>query len=82
MQPVPVSPFNKLMKIDSNARKIIRSYFTPDELAEYIAISRATVYRLVAKRQLPFRKIGGVLRFKKEDIERYLEECSIEPIVR
>jgi excisionase family DNA binding protein len=70
------------MEIGSNADKRLKAFFTPEELAEFLAISRATVYRLVGQRQLPFHKIGGVLRFKKEDIEKYLEGGRIEPVVR
>ena len=81
LQSVPVSPFNKLMEIGENEENI-KAFFTPEELAEFLAISRATVYRLVGKRQLPFHKIGGVLRFKKADIEEYLETGRVEPIVR
>ena len=81
MQPVPVSPFNKLMEIGSNAGNK-KAFFTPEELAVFLAISKATVYRLVGKRQLPFHKIGGVLRFKRDDIEKYLESGRVEPIVR
>lgn len=68
------------MEIGLNANNRIKAFFTPDELAEFLAISKATVYRLVGKRQLPFHKIGGVLRFKKQDIEEYLENGRIEPI--
>jgi excisionase family DNA binding protein len=70
------------MTIESNADKKIKAFFTPDELAELLAISKPTVYRLVGKRQLPFHKIGGVLRFKKADIDKYLETGRVEPIVR
>ena len=70
------------MEIGSNADNKIKAFFTPEELAEFLAISKATVYRLVGKRQLPFHKIGGVLRFKKADIEEYLETGRVEPIVR
>ena len=70
------------MEIGKNADKRIKTFFTPEELAVFLAISKATVYRLVGKRQLPFHKIGGVLRFKREDIEEYLESGRVEPIVR
>ncbi len=70
------------MEIGSNADNRIKAFFTPEELAEFLAISKPTVYRLVEKRQLPFHKIGGVLRFKKADIEKYLESGRVEPIVR
>jgi len=68
------------MSIGSNAKNKIKACFTPDELAEYLAISKATVYRLVNKRELPCSKIGGMLRFSIKDIERYLETKRIEPI--
>jgi len=64
----------------SNATIGLKAFYTPDELAEFLAISKPTVYRLVGKRQLPFHKIGGVLRFKREDIEKYLEDGRIEPV--
>jgi len=57
------------MTVGSNADNKLRAFFTPEDLAGYLAISKATVYRLVSKRELPFHKIGGVLRFKKDDIE-------------
>jgi excisionase family DNA binding protein len=67
------------MTVGSNADNKLRAFFTPEDLAKYLAISIATVYRLVSKRQLPFHKIGGVLGFKREDIERYLDDGRIEP---
>ncbi len=68
------------MKIGSNADNQTKVFYTPDELAAVFAVSKATVYRLVGKRQLPFRRIGGQLRFSKDEIERFLETGRIEPI--
>ena len=68
------------MNIGPNAENKVKAVFTPDELAEYLAISKATVYRLVNKRRLPFIKIGGVLRFRIDAVEKYFETESIEPI--
>jgi excisionase family DNA binding protein len=68
------------MKIGLDATKQTKPFYTPDELADLLAVSKATVYRLVCKRQLPFHKIGGVLRFKREDIEEFLETQRIKPI--
>lgn len=68
------------MTTDYDARIIDKTFFTPDDLAEFLCISKPTVYRLVGKRQLPFHKIGGALRFRKEDIERYLEDGRIGPV--
>jgi excisionase family DNA binding protein len=56
----------------SNADNNKNGVFTPDQLADYLSISKATVYRLAGKRELPFKKVGGKLRFKRDAIEKYL----------
>ncbi len=67
------------MTIGSNENRI-RTFLTPDEMAECLAVSKTTLYRLVAKRQIPFYKIGGSLRFKKDEMEKYFDDCRIGPI--
>ena len=59
---------------------IHKSFLTPDDMATLFSISRKTVYRLVDRRLVPFYKIGGVLRFRKEDIEEYLNTTRIDPV--
>lgn len=67
------------MKIDSNAEKI-KAFLSPEEMADMLGLSKATVYRLINKRQIPFNKIGGSLRFRKTDIDKFLDAGRIEPI--
>lgn len=67
------------MTIGSNAEKI-KIFLKPDELADLLAISKTSVYRLVNKRQIPFNKIGGSLRFRKTDVDKFLADERIEPI--
>ena len=52
----------------------------PEELAAYFSISMRTVYRLVEKRQIPFCKIRGRIRFRSEDVETFLGSTRIEVI--
>lgn len=59
-----------------------KTFLTPDDLAIILSISKATVYRLIDKRQLPFYKVGGSLRFSKNDIEEYLNNVRVEPIAK
>lgn len=50
---------------------------------EYLQISRATMYRLIKSRQIAYSKIGmgrGTYRFRKEDLDAYLEKNRVEPI--
>lgn len=53
---------------------------TPIDLAKYLGISKATMQRLIAKRCIPFHKIGGSLRFKQTDVEMYLEKNRVKSV--
>ena len=47
---------------------------TLEELAEYLKISKHTLYKMVEKGKLPALKIANQWRFKKLKIEKWLEE--------
>jgi len=49
------------------------------ELAEYLGIAASTVYKKVEYRQIPFTKIGSLLRFPKWIIDRWLSEKAVRP---
>jgi len=46
---------------------------TVAEVAEYLRISRASVYRLVRSRQVPVSTVGRQLRFRRGSIDRWLQ---------
>jgi len=47
---------------------------TIQELAEYLKLNEKTAYRLAGEGKLPGFKVGGSWRFKREDIEQWIEE--------
>lgn len=47
---------------------------TTTELAKYLRISRASVYRLVRQKQIPVSKVGRQLRFRKDTIDVWLSK--------
>lgn len=51
-----------------------------EEVAELLSISKVTAYRLIEKREIPYYKVGGGLRFSREDILDYLAKNRTEPI--
>jgi len=53
---------------------------TPNELAEFLQISKSSVYLLAETRKIPFCKIGGSLRFRKNDIDEYIQKSTFEPL--
>ncbi len=47
------------------------------EVAEYLKLNEKTTYRLVSKGQIPGFKIGGARRFRKSDIDSWINnQCS------
>lgn len=55
------------------------SFFTVKTLAERLAITPMTVYRLVEKGTLPAVKIGKSIRFRPGDIDAFLDAVRVGP---
>lgn len=47
---------------------------TIDALAEYLKISKSTLYKLVQEGKLPGQKLGKRWRFHKEAIDEWLKQ--------
>ncbi len=46
--------------------------FTVDSLAQYLAVSKQWVYERVHLNEIPFSKMGKLLRFQKSEIDKWL----------
>lgn len=47
---------------------------TIQEISEYLKLNEKTAYRLASEGKLPGFKVGGSWRFKRVDIEQWIEE--------
>ena len=47
---------------------------TIQELAEYLKLNEKTAYRLASEGKLPGFKVGGSWRFKRVDLEKWIED--------
>ena len=47
---------------------------TVKELAEYLKIAEKTAYRFVAEGKIPGFKVGSAWRFRKKEIDRWINE--------
>ena len=47
---------------------------TIHEVAEYLKLNEKTAYRLASQGEIPGFKVGGSWRFKRQDIERWIEQ--------
>ncbi|MGB0921376.1 MAG: methylation-associated defense system helix-turn-helix domain-containing protein MAD1 [Alphaproteobacteria bacterium] len=46
---------------------------TVKEVADYLRLKEKTAYRLAAEGEIPGFKVGGSWRFRKDDIENWIE---------
>lgn len=51
--------------------------WTYDDVAEWSQTPRSHVERLVAKRLIPHLRIGRYVRFRREDVESYLNTVRV-----
>lgn len=51
---------------------------TLDNLADYLNMSRRTIYRLLQDKDLPAYRIGSHLRFKRTDIDDWLDTKRLD----
>ncbi|MBP7706039.1 MAG: tyrosine-type recombinase/integrase [Candidatus Aminicenantes bacterium] len=59
------------------------SLFTVREAACFLKVSAATIYRLCAVRDIRYFKIrGGMIRIKREDLDKYLGGAAVRAQVR
>ena len=51
----------------------LRAVMTVDEVAEYLRIPRASVYKLAQRGRIPCQKVGRHWRFRREAVDRWLD---------
>lgn len=47
---------------------------TIKEVSEYLKLAEKTAYRLAAQGKIPGFKVGGIWRFRKSEIDEWLED--------
>lgn len=49
---------------------------TIKEVAEYLKLTEKTAYRLAAEGKIPGFKVGGSWRFKRSEIEKWIDAAT------
>jgi excisionase family DNA binding protein len=52
---------------------------TVKDVSAWLQVKPSTVYVWAAEGKMPALRLGGLLRFRREDIETWLAGCQIEP---
>ena len=53
---------------------------TVREMAEYLKVKDRTIYRLVARRDIPEFKVGCSWRFRKSEIDQWTAANAVGPV--
>jgi len=59
-----------------------REILTVKQVAEYLQMNEHTIYRLARSGQIPSIKIVGQWRFKKEIIDKWISDESLERVLQ
>ncbi len=49
-------------------------WFSVDEIAEYLGVSRDTVYAWLNKREMPGHKVGRLWKFKRAEVDAWVRD--------
>lgn len=48
-------------------------FYTVQQLAELLQVTKMTIYRLIQRGELPYYAIGRLMRFRQSDVEEFLK---------
>ena len=57
-----------------------KDILTIKELGEYLGMKVSNLYLKVERREIPYFQIGRLLRFRKFDIDTWLDSQKIDPV--
>ena len=58
----------------------VKEIMTVKQVAEYLQMDEHTIYKLARSGQIPSVKIAGQWRFKKDVIDKWISEKSLERV--
>ncbi len=65
--------------LDQYPRREDRLYDV-QELAEYLSVSTQWIYERVQLKEIPYIKVGKLLRFRKSGIDTWLDSLKVPPM--
>jgi excisionase family DNA binding protein len=68
--------WRRLMSESVQGKRADFTILTVREVAEYLRMSEAKVYRLANERHLPAIRIGKSWRFRKDLLDEWLSQCT------
>jgi excisionase family DNA binding protein len=57
-----------------------KEYHSIDEVSQHLGLKKSTLYALVEAGKIPHYRIGRLIRFKKEEIDQWMETNQKKPV--
>jgi excisionase family DNA binding protein len=54
-------------------------WMSTKDAAEHLGITLRSLYRFIDEGTLPAYRFGRVIRLKEDEVDRFIEQCRIEP---
>jgi len=61
---------SQLKELNMNTVRLL----SVEEICQYLGLSRDTVYKWIETKGLPAYRLGRLWKFKKEDVDKWLEQ--------
>ena len=52
---------------------MMKEYWTIDEISEYLSVKRSSLYSRVEAKEIPYYRIGRLIRFKLAEVEEWMQ---------
>ena len=79
LEQIGVEEIQRLMA-EAIKEMVKKEWLTPEELQEEYGISIHAQNRMRMERRIPYSKIGKFVRYKRSEIEKWLEDHKIEMV--
>lgn len=80
LTPILSDHFHELETRNIGEKKGDENLYSVAHLADYLGVSEDWVYGMVRKREIPFFKVGNRNRFRRVEIDQWLEERASRPL--
>jgi excisionase family DNA binding protein len=61
-----------------NEVNVAQGFFGIQDLSRYLGIKTGTLYVMVEERSIPHYRIGRLVRFRKSEIDRWMEQKQVQ----
>lgn len=66
------------MKIKMDDSNMLDRWLSVEEIAEYLGISKDTVYAWIAKKNMPAHRVGRFWKFQRSEVDEWIKSGAAD----